>query len=281
MKDVKITVVTVCFNAVSTIEQTICSILGQTYKNIEYIIIDGASTDGTLEILNKYSDHIKWISEPDDGIYDAMNKGVKMATGDYIQFIGSDDCFVNSTALERLVEKLDLKADIISAAEIVVEDSGLEYYVGNSRGQNLVDNQTPWIPHTAMLAKTSLMKKELFTTRYRIAGDYDFILKCYKDSNVQFQFVDMPLVYFSSSGISNNYLELAKEENLRIFKELGYEEPKMNILERIIRCFKETTKYLLNQIGLWTWVRCNFLGVKRHECDNRMCRWCNRHDEEV
>lgn len=282
MKDVKITIITVCYNANTTIEQTICSVLNQTYKNIEYIIVDGGSTDGTLDILHKYSDKIKWVSEPDNGIYDAMNKGIKMASGDYIQFIGSDDCLINYTVIEKLVNKIDLAADVISAAEIVVEeDSKLEYYVGNSRGKKLIGGQVPWIPHAPMLTKTALMKKVLFDTRYKIAADYDFILKCFKDSSVRFQFIDMPLVYFSSSGISNNYLELAKEENLRIFKELGYEEPKMNILERIIRCFKETTKYLLNQIGLWTWGRCNFLGVKRHECDNRKCRWCNRHDEEV
>ncbi len=276
MKDVKITVVTVCFNAVATIEQTICSILGQSYKNIEYIIIDGGSTDGTLEILNKYSKNIKWISEPDDGIYDAMNKGIKMATGDYIQFIGADDCFIDSLVVECLVENINLKADIISAAEIVVEDSGLEYYVGNSRGQNLSEKQVPWIPHTAMLTKTSLMKSKLFTTQYRIAGDYDFILKCFKDSSVRFQFVDMPLVYFSSTGISNNNLELAEKENLKIFKELGYTVPKINILKMLIKYVKRIIKKLLEQIGLWTWVRCAFLGVKHHKCRNIPCRWCGR-----
>ena len=122
MNDIKITIVTVCYNSAKTIEQTICSVLNQTYKNIEYIIVDGGSTDETVDILRKYSCKIKWISEPDDGIYDAMNKGIKMASGEYIQFIGSDDCLINYTIIEKHIDKIDLTADIIRAEEIVVEE---------------------------------------------------------------------------------------------------------------------------------------------------------------
>ena len=88
----KISVVTVCYNAADTIEKTMLSVLNQTYHDIEYIIIDGGSTDGTVEIIRKYADRIAyWVSEPDKGIYDAMNKGIKVATGEYIYFLGADD----------------------------------------------------------------------------------------------------------------------------------------------------------------------------------------------
>lgn len=98
-----ISIVTVSYNAVSTIEQTILSVINQTYPHIEYIIIDGGSTDGTVDIIKKYADRIAyWVSEPDKGIYDAMNKGIKVATGEWINFMNAGDCFANSKVLNEI-----------------------------------------------------------------------------------------------------------------------------------------------------------------------------------
>lgn len=101
----KITVVTVCFNAEKVLEQTILSVLNQTYKNVEYVLIDGGSNDGTLEVIKKYADKVKWISEPDKGIYDAMNKGIKMATGEWICFMNAGDSFASNDVLEKVFLK--------------------------------------------------------------------------------------------------------------------------------------------------------------------------------
>ena len=101
-----ISVVTVSYNAVSTIEQTILSVINQTYPHIEYIIIDGGSTYGTVDIIKKYADKIAyWVSEPDKGIYDAMNKGIKVATGEWINFMNSGDCLYRNDTIEKILNK--------------------------------------------------------------------------------------------------------------------------------------------------------------------------------
>lgn len=98
----RVSVITVCYNAVSAIQRTILSVLSQTYENIEYIIIDGKSTDGTLAIIKKYESRIAfWLSEPDNGIYDAMNKAIDKATGEWVLFMNADDEFVDNKVVER------------------------------------------------------------------------------------------------------------------------------------------------------------------------------------
>ena len=101
--DMLISVVTVCYNAVNDIEKTIMSVLGQTYKNIEYIIIDGGSIDGTIDIINKYKEHISlFVSEPDKGIYDAMNKGLMKANGQWINFMNAGDTFASNSVISNI-----------------------------------------------------------------------------------------------------------------------------------------------------------------------------------
>ena len=97
-----ISVITVCYNAAPLIEETILSVLGQDYPNLEYLIVDGASTDGTLDIVRKYADRVKFVSEPDKGIYDAMNKGLKKATGEWVNFMNAGDYFANDHVLSDI-----------------------------------------------------------------------------------------------------------------------------------------------------------------------------------
>ena len=109
-----ISVVTVSYNAVSVIEQTIFSVINQTYPNVEYIIIDGGSTDGTVDIIKKYADKITyWVSEPDKGIYDAMNKGIELATGEWINFMNAGDSFYSFSILELIFGQTIFSNDII------------------------------------------------------------------------------------------------------------------------------------------------------------------------
>ncbi len=111
----KISIITAVLNRVNTIEQTISSVVNQTYQNYEYILIDGGSNDGTVDVIKKYEDQIAyWISEPDNGVYDAFNKGILVAKGEYIHFLGSDDCLYAPDTLENVVKNLNEKIDILS-----------------------------------------------------------------------------------------------------------------------------------------------------------------------
>ncbi|MCY1133837.1 glycosyltransferase family 2 protein [Bacteroides fragilis] len=125
-----VTIITVCYNAETTIEKTILNVINQTYADIEYIIIDGGSNDGTIEIINKYANKISyWMSEPDRGIYDAMNKGIKLAKGDWVSFMNSGDSFYSLDTVEDVVQFIREEYDVIYGSVNVVCDSFRRLYI--------------------------------------------------------------------------------------------------------------------------------------------------------
>lgn len=274
-RQIKISIITVSYNALKTIEQTINSVVNQSYPNIEYIIIDGGSTDGTVDIIKKYKDKIAyWISEPDGGIYDAMNKGIKVATGDYIQILGADDCMINEAVIADVVSDIKNKeADLYCYGVIGVDETALkEKYLGNHYVRNGNPKYT-MIPHPGMFVKREMYLKFPFDTSYKIAADYKFFLQCYLNDNVIFSYYDMPVVYFSLSGVSSKSVVLAEKENLRIFKDL-------NILSSgsvwfKVRCY---VKILLLKIHMLSFIRKVSGGANwhKHRCENDLCRWCNK-----
>lgn len=177
MKQPLISIITVSLDAEKYIEQTIQSVLNQTYKNIEYIVVDGGSTDTTVEIINKYLDKIDhFISEKDDGIADAMNKGISMATGDYVCFLHADDYFSQDNALETVVQSMDKTADII-ACNIRF---GKQLKIYKPRGFNFWFN-FKGIPHQGILCRRSLIEKfNGFDKQFQICMDYDLFLQAYR-----------------------------------------------------------------------------------------------------
>ena len=273
----KISIITVSFNAVETIEQTISSVVNQSASaNIEYIVIDGGSTDGTVNIINKYSPQIAyWISEKDAGIYDAMNKGVKIASGDYIQIIGADDCLIDKDIIKRVIVDLENNdgVDIFSAGIILVDEKfKCERYAGNESARNRMIGM-PWMPHPGLFVKTSLMKKTLFDVKYKIAADLKFILEKYYDSNTNFVYVDYPVTYFSSGGVSSTQRRKANEENQEILKELNIN---LNIAtQKNIYIFIRTVFVrMLSYLHILGFVKIHLFGWKKHCCKNKICRWC-------
>lgn len=274
---IKITIITVVYNCVDTFEQTVSSVAEQSYPNIEYIVVDGGSTDGTLDVIKKYDNVItKWVSEPDDGIYDAMRKGVSMASGDYVQIIGADDCLCDKDVIAKVVENIDDETDVLSCCEYIVDgDRKLQRIYSNKHARNKENYIGGMIPHGGIFARLDLLKKYPFDKSYKIAADYKFFLECYHDENVNFKFIDMPVVFFEIHGTTGQNPEVCAHENKRIYEELGLYYNDNNQLS----ASREWVKKILKKLGLFQYVK-QFLDKnvlwKPHKCNNRICRWCNR-----
>ena len=171
----KVSIVTVCLNSAKTIERAILSVITQAYKNVEYIIVDGGSTDGTLNIIKKYASNIsKWISEPDKGIYDAMNKGIAMATGDLVAFLNSDDWY-NDDAIEYVANQAESSNAEIFCYEVNVWEGDVLQKSRSNLTKDIANLRIRMIfNHQGVFAKRKLFEEfGLFNTKYIIASDYD------------------------------------------------------------------------------------------------------------
>jgi len=181
-----ISIITAVYNGEQFLEETIKSIINQTYKNIEYIIIDGGSTDGTLDIIKKYENKLAyWVSEKDSGISDAFNKGVKISKGDYINFQGDGDGFYLNDALEKICQDVNSKEDIFISARIQrVNLNGIELftskYIEKFDKKSLLFSMS--MPHQGLFTHKSYFEKYcLFNVDNTFCMDYDHLLRSYQD----------------------------------------------------------------------------------------------------
>lgn len=211
----KISIITVSFNTSDVIEKTIQSVINQIYPNIEYIIIDGGSTDGTVDIIKKYEDKIAyWVSEPDKGIYDAMNKGIEKATGDWINFINSGDCLIDSNVILKFMELHDPNADIVYGDTKISISNIQVSYIQKTEPLKSIEQKMVF-GHPSTFVKSELMKKELFDTSFKSSGDYNFFLQCYRDYK-SFQYIPITISEFDyGTGISSNF-KINRHEKARI-----------------------------------------------------------------
>lgn len=191
----KITVVTVCFNAEKVLEQTMLSVLSQTYKDIEYLVIDGGSKDGTLDIIKKYSDKVKWISEPDKGIYDAMNKAVKMASGEWINFMNAGDCFASIDVLENVFSKeYPEEVNFLYSDNWYEDEKGIRTYAPH-------DHKSLSLNHQSCIYRKSLhsVHGQYIVTPKIIVSDLLFFASIPQD---YFLKVDVPISVNRTGGVS-------------------------------------------------------------------------------
>jgi glycosyltransferase involved in cell wall biosynthesis len=204
-----VTVITVVFNGATTLEHTLCSVIEQTCDNVEHIIIDGGSTDATLEILRKYDDHIAyWVSEKDDGIYDAMNKGIALAKGEYIGMLNSDDFFADSFSLETIVDRLMTnKVDAVFSNLDIVDPSNLDrvlrkYRISSFNSFMLRIGIMP--PHPTFYCKKSCYENAgPYRTDYQIAADFEMLVRLLIKHQITWSFIDETTVKMRSGGLSS------------------------------------------------------------------------------
>jgi len=208
-----VSIITIVYNGVAFIEDTIKSVLNQTYGNIEYLLIDGGSTDGTLDIIKSYeSKGIKWISEKDKGISDAFNKGIKLATGDIIGIINADDWYEND-AVEKIV-KLYVDNNTILCGSVRLYNSNTKFNIKKSSLSGVQSKMGIW--HPGMFVPAEVYKKAgLYDINYKVLMDYDFVVRCYK-LNVQFKIVDDIIANMRYGGVSNKLISKSMKEALTI-----------------------------------------------------------------
>mgnify|MGYP000168027509 CR=1 FL=1 len=218
-----ISIITVSYNSSSTIEDTIKSVLILPYKNIDYIIIDGGSDDTTVEKIKKYDNQINyWISESDNGIYDAMNKGIQCAQGEYLFFLNSDDVFINTSINEIYNILISLEYDIVYGNIKIKGKDIITKPISKTKSKN-IGYLEPWLKQPASFIKKSVYNKlGNFDVRFNISGDTEFLMRVVK-SDFKDCYLDIPFTQFSIDGISNRsllnpeHLLLRKKHRINIF----------------------------------------------------------------
>lgn len=224
----KISIITVVWNNVSTIKDAIDSVLSQTYENIEYIVVDGASRDGTVEIVQSYGDRItKFISEKDNGLYDAMNKGISLATGDIVGILNSDDFYIDKHVIEKVVKEFEENdIDSVYADLVFVKPDKLEKVVRYYDSSHFSPEKFAygWMPaHPTFFVKRECYGKHgVFKTDYKIAADYELLTRFLAKNKVSYSYIKEPILKMrmggaSTSGVKSNYI--LNKEIIRACKE--------------------------------------------------------------
>jgi glycosyltransferase involved in cell wall biosynthesis len=205
----KVSIVTVCYNSEATIRDTIESVLAQSYADIEYIIVDGASSDRTMEIVDEYKDHIaKVVSEPDKGIYDAMNKGIKLATGDVVGILNSDDFYQGDSVIQDVAYQFAVcrDSDLVFGDVVFVAPQNLEKIIRYYRSSHFKPWKLRfgWMPaHPAtFIKKRAYELVGPYSTDYKISSDYEMFVRLLLVHKLSFSIIDKVLVRMRTGGMS-------------------------------------------------------------------------------
>ncbi|QSH40368.1 glycosyltransferase family 2 protein [Lentisphaerota bacterium ZTH] len=228
MKKFKISIVTVCYNSAEHLEQAMLSVLEQDYDNFEYIVIDGGSTDGSVEIIRKYQDRLTyWISEPDGGIYDAMNKGIVKATGDIVGMINSDDFYLPG-AFQKAADafqKKDLNNHILWG-DVQYEIQGL---VKGFRPENIT--MGAFAPHPSMFCPKRIYEKAgLYDTSFRFLGDYDFMYRAINKFKISPIYIPETIAFFREGGLADSNISQCLHDELKVKLKYGQSRRKVYLI---------------------------------------------------
>ena len=220
----KISIITVVFNGESTLEDSINSVISQNYKDLEYIIIDGNSTDNTINIINSYKDHISYfISETDGGIYDAMNKGIALASGDVVGILNSDDLYQSPNVLNLVMEqfKNDNSIDIVYGDLVYVKSYNVNHVVRywKSKPFNKYFFEMGNVPpHPSLFLKRKIYDEAgMFNLKYRLAADYEYMLRIFKNYKYNSKYINETIVRMRLGGATNKNISNILKQNREIY----------------------------------------------------------------
>jgi glycosyltransferase involved in cell wall biosynthesis len=203
----KLSIITINYNNATGLEKTIQSVINQTFTDYEYIIIDGGSTDGSLDVIKKYADHITtWVSEPDKGVYNAMNKGIKIAKGEFINFMNSGDTFYETNTLSNVQNYLT--CDIIAGRW--QKDHHIVYQSINNE-VSMLDLFTDALNHQATFIKRTLFENNLYNEKYSIISDWIFTVETIVFKNCTYKCIEEIIVDYDGHGISSDTNNRLKE----------------------------------------------------------------------
>ncbi len=246
----KISIITVVYNNRRYLEKTIKSVLEQTYDDIEYIIIDGGSDDGSLDIIRKYDEFIsKWVSEPDKGVYDAMNKGISYATGDILSFLNSDDLFDSTHTVADIMSAFkDSKADICYGDLVYVSGDLkkiIRYWKPGEFSEKLISSGI-MLPHPSFFARRKLyLDHGNFSREYKISSDFDLILRFITLPDITLKYIPDVLVKMRIGGVSNRTLLSIFKANMEcyiILKKHGVKFPGFIIFKKLLLKLRQRLK---------------------------------------
>lgn len=244
----KVSIITSCYNREATIGQAIESVLSQSYPDIEYIVVDGASKDNSLRIINSYRKNIaKIISEPDKGMYEAINKGIKAATGEIIGMLHSDDFFLSDHIISDIVSVFkSTKANLVYGNGLYVDAAQTDKVIrdwisGNYRRWKV---RLGWLPlHPTVYVRRNVIEQcGLYDETYKIAADSDFLVRCLYETNLHVEYLDKYIVKMRMGGLStstNKKIQMWKED-IRMYRKHGF----MGVPEKLMKMGWKVPQYI-------------------------------------
>jgi len=211
----RITIITINYNNRDGLEKTIKSVVAQDYPNLEYIVIDGGSTDGSKEVIERYADKIDfWVSEPDKGIYNAMNKGVSHASGEYVNFMNSGDCFYCNKSVSSIASYSE---DYLYGTAVSEKGEILGKLQGNLSFNYMFRSA---LCHQSSFLKTNIIREYGFDEKYKIAADWKLSLQALVLANCSFKQIDTKIAIYDTTGISSVNTEKVDNERRTILYEI-------------------------------------------------------------
>lgn len=245
----KITIITVCYNREDTIRDAIESVISQDYDDIEYIIIDGASKDRTMDIVNEYRGKVTHIiSEIDRGMYEAINKGIHMATGDYIGLVHSDDMLVAPDTISHIAKQLEeTNADMLYADGIYVDRNNLSKVKRVWKGGKFSRCKLGWgwlpLHTTVYMRKDFIMQNGLYDERYEISADTKFLIKCLCHKDIKVTYLPETVILMRMGGLSTTWAHMSHvwAEDILLYRQYGFKHP---ILLKLLKMAWKVPQYI-------------------------------------